>query len=160
MATWVESSQFSKVMDAIKAKLATKLGASEIKNNATTQESGFVLDARMGKTLGDRTTALEDSAKKLTAALKQVAYTGSYSDLTGVPDTEVDLRILDFEGSTTTFLTDGSIAELFADGRSIKTEFASDGSIVEKLYATNGVTVLKTKTTTFNDDGSISAVVA
>lgn len=108
----------------------------------------------------DTLSTLFGKVSKFFTDLKTVAFTGSYSDLTGTPDSEFDLRILDFEGSTTSFLTDGSITEKFTDGRSIKTEFASDGSIVEKLYATNGVTVLKTKTTTFNNDGSISAVVA
>ena len=59
MATWVQTSQFSKVMDAIKEKLAKKLDASGIKNNLTTEDSGYVLDARAGKTLGDRATTLE-----------------------------------------------------------------------------------------------------
>ena len=65
MATWVQTSQFSKVMDAIKEKLATKLEASGVKNNATTTDAGYVLDARMGKTLGDRATTLETKVSDL-----------------------------------------------------------------------------------------------
>ena len=65
MATWVQTSQFSKGMDAIKEKLATKLEASGVKNNATTTDAGYVLDARMGKTLGDRATTLETKVSDL-----------------------------------------------------------------------------------------------
>ena len=59
MATFVTYDKLSKIMDAIKTRLAKKLDASGIKNDASTTDSGYVLDARMGKTLGDRATTLE-----------------------------------------------------------------------------------------------------
>ena len=65
MATWVQTSQLSKILDAIKTALAKKLEASGIKNNLTTEDSGYVLDARAGKTLGDRATALETKISSL-----------------------------------------------------------------------------------------------
>ncbi len=65
MATFVTYDKLSKIMDAIKARLAKKLDASGIKNDASTTDSGYVLDARMGKTLGDRATTLETKVGEL-----------------------------------------------------------------------------------------------
>ena len=46
-------------MDSIAAALKRKLDANGVRNDATTTDSGYVLDARMGKTLGDRAEKLE-----------------------------------------------------------------------------------------------------
>ena len=56
---------------------------------------------------------------------------------------------------TTTFNSDGSITESYANGSTKTTTFNSDGSITE-IYSTP---INKTKTTTFNADGSITEVV-
>ncbi len=65
MATFVTTEKLSKLMDAVKTKIATKLDATGIKNDATTTDAGYVLDARMGKTLGDRATTLETKVSDL-----------------------------------------------------------------------------------------------
>ena len=46
-------------MDSIAAALKRKLDANGVRNDATTTDAGYVLDARMGKTLGDRAEKLE-----------------------------------------------------------------------------------------------------
>lgn len=61
-----------------------------------------------------------------------------------------------FEGSTTTFNSNGSITETFSD-RVVTTVFNSNGSITETM-SKNG-SVVSTKTTTFNNDGSITVTV-
>ena len=65
MSTFVTTEKLSRLMDAVKAKIATKLDATGIKNDALTTDAGYVLDARMGKTLGDRTTSLETKVSDL-----------------------------------------------------------------------------------------------
>ena len=65
MATFVTYDKLSKIMDAIKTKIDKKLDATGIRNNDTTTDSGYVLDARMGKTLGDRATTLETKVSEL-----------------------------------------------------------------------------------------------
>lgn len=56
----VSTAKFSKVMDSIAAALKRKLDANGVRNDATTTDAGYVLDARMGKTLGDRAEKLEN----------------------------------------------------------------------------------------------------
>lgn len=65
MSTFVTTEKLSRLMDAVKAKIATKLDATGIKNDALTTDAGYVLDARMGKTLGDRATTLETKVSDL-----------------------------------------------------------------------------------------------
>ena len=65
MSTFVTTEKLSRLMDAVKAKIATKLDATGIKNDVLTTDAGYVLDARMGKTLGDRTTSLETKVSDL-----------------------------------------------------------------------------------------------
>lgn len=55
----VPISMLSKINDAIAAALKRKLDANGVRNDATTTDAGYVLDARMGKTLGDRAEKLE-----------------------------------------------------------------------------------------------------
>ncbi len=55
----VPTSMLSKINDAIAAALKRKLDANGVRNDATTTDAGYVLDARMGKTLGDRAEKLE-----------------------------------------------------------------------------------------------------
>lgn len=55
----VPISMLSKINDSIAAALKRKLDANGIRNDATTTDAGYVLDARMGKTLGDRAEKLE-----------------------------------------------------------------------------------------------------
>lgn len=61
------------------------------------------------------------------------------------------------QAKTTTFPTADSIVETYADGKHLDTVFKADGSIEEKLYASSG-TVLWSKTTTYDADGSIKEV--
>lgn len=56
--------------------------------------------------------------------------------------------------STTTFADDGSITVIYTDGTSVVTTFSTDGKVVTEKYY-NGSTLVNTKTTTFNADGSI-----
>lgn len=65
MSTFVTTEKLSRLMDAVKAKIATKLDATGIKNDVLTTDAGYVLDARIGKTLGDRTTSLETKVSDL-----------------------------------------------------------------------------------------------
>ncbi len=65
MSNLVPVEKLSKILDAIKTKLDTKLTATGIRNNADTTDSGYVLDARMGKSLGDRATTLETKISSL-----------------------------------------------------------------------------------------------
>lgn len=55
----VPISMLSKINDSIAAALKRKLDANGVRNDATTTDAGYVLDARMGKTLGDRAEKLE-----------------------------------------------------------------------------------------------------
>lgn len=55
----VPVTMLSKINDSIAAALKRKLDANGVRNDATTTDAGYVLDARMGKTLGDRTEKLE-----------------------------------------------------------------------------------------------------
>lgn len=55
----VPISMLSKINDSIAAALKRKLDANGVRNDATTTDVGYVLDARMGKTLGDRAEKLE-----------------------------------------------------------------------------------------------------
>lgn len=55
----VPTSMLSKINDSIAAALKRKLDANGVRNDATTTDAGYVLDARMGKTLGDRAEKLE-----------------------------------------------------------------------------------------------------
>lgn len=63
-----------------------------------------------------------------------------------------------FIASTTEFLDDGNIKETNSDGDILLTEFLADGSIKETFTPQDGQSII-TKTTTFNEDGSISEVV-
>ena len=56
---FVPTSMLSKINDSIAAALKRKLDANGVRNDATTTDAGYVLDARMGKTLGDRAEKLE-----------------------------------------------------------------------------------------------------
>jgi len=59
----------------------------------------------------------------------------------------------------TTFNSDGSITELDVTSNDYtKTTFESDGSIKETVYDSAG-TASSTRTTTFNEDGSIISIV-
>lgn len=60
MSTLVSTTRLSKIMDSIAAALKRKLDANGVRNDATTTDAGYVLDARMGKTLGDRAEKLEN----------------------------------------------------------------------------------------------------
>lgn len=55
----VPISMLSKINDSIAAALKRKLDANGVRNDANTTDAGYVLDARMGKTLGDRAEKLE-----------------------------------------------------------------------------------------------------
>ena len=55
----VPVAMLSKINDSIAAALKRKLDANGVRNDATTTDAGYVLDARMGKTLGDRAEKLE-----------------------------------------------------------------------------------------------------
>lgn len=59
MSTLVSTTRLSKILDSIAAALKRKLDANGVRNDATTTDAGYVLDARMGKTLGDRAEKLE-----------------------------------------------------------------------------------------------------
>lgn len=56
---FVPTSMLGKINDSIAAALKRKLDANGVRNDATTTDAGYVLDARMGKTLGDRAEKLE-----------------------------------------------------------------------------------------------------
>lgn len=61
----VTISMLSKINDSIAAALKRKLDANGVRNDATTTDAGYVLDARMGKTLGDRAEKLENKVGDL-----------------------------------------------------------------------------------------------
>ena len=56
--------------------------------------------------------------------------------------------------NTTTFADDGSITITYTDGTKNITTFSTDGKVVTEKYY-NGTTLVSTKITTFNADGSI-----
>ena len=53
----------------IKNSLASKLDSSKVVNNLLTTASGYALDARQGKALGDRMTAAENDIESLNGKL-------------------------------------------------------------------------------------------
>jgi hypothetical protein len=63
-----------------------------------------------------------------------------------------------FIASTTEFLDDGSIKETNSDGDILLTEFLEDGSIKSTFTPFSRQPII-TKTTVFNDDGSITTEV-
>jgi hypothetical protein len=65
-----------------------------------------------------------------------------------------------FIAQNTVFNSDGNITETSVNGSKNVTTFNADGSITEKLYATDGTTILFTHVTTFNADGSITETVS
>ena len=56
------NSQISNVTGRVATLETTKVDKDSIKNNSTTTDEGYVLDARMGKTLQDQITNLQNSA--------------------------------------------------------------------------------------------------
>jgi hypothetical protein len=62
--------KISKWCSDMSALVATKLNASNVVNNLTTTASGYALDARQGKTLGDSVTQLTDDFFKRTVLLE------------------------------------------------------------------------------------------
>lgn len=62
-----------------------------------------------------------------------------------------------FFGGTTTFNANGNITEVNQDGDTLVTIFNANGTITERF--TSGTQVI-TKTTTFNNDGSITEVIS
>lgn len=66
------------------------------------------------------------------------------------------MAIQGFVGLTTTFLEDGAVVETNSKGETLTTRFGEDGSIIETFKGTKTIT----KTTTFNNDGSISEVLS
>lgn len=61
------------------------------------------------------------------------------------------------QNTVITFPTN-QVQKVLASGNKVVTVFDSDGSIVETTYNTDDIAI-KTKTTTFEDDGSITIVV-
>lgn len=69
-----------------------------------------------------------------------------------------DYQIVGFVDKTTVFSVDGmTITETYGNGDTLETVFSVDGATIAETY-TQGSTVAE-KTTTFNEDGSISEVV-
>lgn len=60
--------KISKWCSDMAALVATKLNASNVVNNLTTTSSGYALDARQGKALGDRVITLEHKGALITRA--------------------------------------------------------------------------------------------
>lgn len=76
---------------------------------------------------------------------------------TGTPINRVALMALQgFQAKETVFNPDGSITETNSDGHTLKTTFNNDGSITETFTGEKTIT----KTTSFNDDDSISEVIS
>ena len=65
------------------------------------------------------------------------------------------MAIQGFVGKTVTFGDDGSITQINTDGQTLVTKF-NDGSVTETFTGEKTIT----KTTYFNDDGSISEVIS
>ena len=86
---------------------------------------------------------LKTKAKLLSSAINELneLFDRTTKDITG-------------SNSTTIFADDGSITVTYTDGTSVVTTFSTDGKVVTEKYY-NGATLVSTKTTTFNADGSI-----
>lgn len=78
-------------------------------------------------------------------------------DKSGTPLNRSNMMALQgFENANTVFLEDGSIVETNALGQVKTTTFNDDGSITETFVGEKTIV----KTTTFNNDGSITEVVS
>lgn len=87
---------------------------------------------------------------------KRMCVNSTWKDWVQIIDT-ANLIPQSMKSCTTSFNSDGSIAETYTDGVRTTT-FNSDGSITEKFVETNGRTT--TKKTTFNSNGTISEVIS
>lgn len=75
----------------------------------------------------------------------------------GTPINRTALMALQgFESVKTVFNSDGSIIETNSAGHTLTTTFSTDGSILEKFVGKKTIT----KTTIFNQDGSIEEVIS
>lgn len=80
---------------------------------------------------------------------------GVLQALGAVADESTIILYEGFRSRETVFEEDGNITETDEDGYVRKTIFGDDGNITEYLYRPDG-SLIRTKTTTFNADGSIS----
>lgn len=71
---------------------------------------------------------------------------------------DLENQVYGFEDKTTSELEDGSVVELFGDGRKIVTVERENGDIIQNFYNSNGV-LTKVKTITELEDGSIKETV-
>ena len=79
------------------------------------------------------------------------------SEQNGTPINRENLMAIQgFQAKNTVFNDDGSIMETNEDGHTLTTVFNSDNSITETFTGEKTIT----KTTNFNDDGSISEVIS
>lgn len=90
---------------------------------------------------------------------EQKIYPVTRSKAVYMPDgrTTIDVALADMQdGNTDIFFNDdGTITTRLASGNAITTSFLEDGNIEEKCVNVDGEEVY-TRTTTFNEDGSIS----
>lgn len=94
----------------------------------------------------DGTSSFEDATQ----------YTVVGDDFGAVQSNKMNAAIMGFASCQTTFQTPKTVLEVDAWGKKRRTTFADDNkSIYEALYDENE-TFLAGKTTTFNDDGSIT----
>ncbi len=70
---------------------------------------------------------------------------------------EAFMALQGMEAAETVFNADGSITETYSTG-TLVTTLAANGNVVETFTATAGQVI--TKTTSFNEDGSISEVIS
>lgn len=78
------------------------------------------------------------------------------SEQSGTPlNRENMMAIQGFEAKRTVFNADGSITETNSKGETLTTTFPDENTVIETFVGEKTIT----KTTTFNDDGSITEVI-
>ncbi len=79
-------------LEAVRIKMDDKINKASIKNNTTTEEAGFVLDARQGKVLEDQLIALNADLNAVVATGTGTAITLPISSMTSY----INYRLINF----------------------------------------------------------------